>query len=372
MGTTRRRKSISLTEQLTQEPYRFNFYQAVRAIEYAANCKSHGRQAVNAPLSLKAPPSREFLRFNAKTKLAFNSSDIESIEQVAFEKEEDANASSLQWLMEVTFMGLTGSQGVMPFYLSEAVLKQLKLKNEGLRDFLDIFNHRAITMYYKAWSKYQLGSSYESHKIREQDEKDDITHALLSLVGLGQSTLQYRQPYDDESLLPLSGFLSRDTCTASGLTNMISHMFQLDVNIKQFTGTYSELTDDIVTKIGKQNHALGQSTFLGSQCHHSAGKFTVVITPRDTDEYDSLAPGSPLVRSMMSFIRHAAGPELEFDLEIIHTDDQIPSVQLITSPEYTPTLGWNTILGNNEEAGLLSVRLSSEILPPDDTLPLAS
>lgn len=375
MATTRRRKSLSLTEQLVDEPFRFNFYQAVRAIEYAANCQNHGNNAVSAPLSLKAPPSREFLRFTTQPKLSFSPADINTIKQASIAENSplpNQPPSQLQWLMEVTFMGLGGSQGVMPFYFSEAILKQLKLKNTGLRDFFDIFNHRAITMFYKAWSKYQIGSSYETHKVRGQQEKDDITHALLSLIGLGQSTLQYRQPYGDESLIPLSGLLSRDTCTASGLAGMIKHLFDLSVEIKQFTGSYSELTDDIVTKLGSQNNALGYTTFLGSKCHHSAGKFTVAITPRNAEEHAALAPGAPLIRSLMSFIRTAAGPELEFDIEVTQTDEQIPCAQLLMSDTYQPTLGWNTLLGDSQSPATLSVRMSSEILPPDDTLPLAS
>lgn len=369
----------SLIQQLYQSPYRFDFYQAVRIIEYAANCAQNGAGGVSAPLSLKAPPSREFLQFNTQQTLAFSASDITAVEKI--ENDENNNPAHspstqpAQWRMTVTFMGLTGTQGVMPFYLSEAMISQLKLKNTGLRDFLEIFNHRAVTLYYKAWSKYQFGPSYEAHKIRHHTEKDAITDSLLSLIGHGLPSLQYRQPFDDESLIPLSGILSRDTCSATGLASMIRELFDLDVEIKQFTGAYSELTDDIVSKLGMQNNRLGENTFLGSKCHHCAGKFTVAITPRNNDEHDALAPGSPLVRALMAFVRNAAGPEMEFDLEVMHTDYKIPCTQLRDTDTYQPTLGWNTLLGQATDADdshLLSVRMSSEILPPDDTLPLAS
>ena len=372
MATPRRRKSLSVIEQLLNEPYRFDFFQAVRTIEYAANSSLNESDAVSAPLSLQAPPSREFLRFKARQQLSFTPSEITEVTHKEITTG-NAQTPKVQWQMEIAFMGLTGSEGVMRYYLSEAVLKQLKLKNNGLRDFLEIFNHRAITLYYKAWAKYQMAANFETQKLHSQEEKDPITQILLSLIGLGLPSLQYRQPYSDESLISLAGFLSRGTCTANGLERMLRSRFKLDVAIKQFTGAFSELTDDIVTKIGTQNNALGQNTFLGSRCHHSAGKFTVAIKPRNTMEYEALAPGSPLIRSLMSFVRQAAGPELIFDLEVARTYAQTPSTQLRTTATYAPTLGWNTLLGSSSNnTDLLLVRMSSDLLPPDDTLPLAS
>ena len=372
MATTRRRKSLSVIEQLKQEPYRFNFYQAVRTIEYAAIKAQQADNTVSAPLSLQAPPSQEFLRFKTRQQLSFSPADVVKVFQ-GRNSEPDSQVPENQWQMTVAFMGLTGAQGVLPYHMSETILRELKQKNTGLHDFLEIFNHRAITMMYKAWAKYQIPISFETHKIRARRGNDSATHALLSLMGLGLPSLQYRQPYSDESLIPLSGFLSRSTCTASGLASMIKARFGLSAEIKQFTGTYSELTPDIMTRLGSQNNALGQNTFLGSKCYSCTGKFTVAIKPNNHDEFDSLAPGTPMVRALISFIRQAAGPELIFDLDVSLAGESITNTQLHQTPKYAPTLGWNTVLGTaNQALSSLSVRMSSEITPPDDTLPMAS
>ncbi|HEY7773108.1 MAG TPA: type VI secretion system baseplate subunit TssG [Marinagarivorans sp.] len=372
MATTRRRKSLSVIEQLTREPYRFNFYQAVRTIEFAAIRAREADNTVSAPLSLQAPPSQEFLRFNTRQQLSFAAADITKVFQ-GDNSEAGQKTPESQWQMTVAFMGLTGAQGVLPYHMTEAILRELKNKNTGLHDFLEIFNHRAVTMMYRAWAKYQIPANFETHKIRRRRGNDSATHALLSLMGLGLPSLQYRQPYSDESLIPLSGFLSRGTCTASGLASMIKTRFGLCAEIKQFTGAYSELTPDIMTRLGMQNNALGQSTFLGSRCYSCTGKFTVAIKPNNHEEFDSLAPGTPLVRSLISFIQQAAGPELIFDVDVSLAGERITNTRLHETPEYAPTLGWNTVLGTaNQALSSLSVRMSSEITPPDDTLPMAS
>lgn len=292
MATTRRRKSLSVVEQLTREPYRFNFYQAVRTIEFAAIKARQADNTVSAPLSLQAPPSQEFLRFNTRQHLSFAASDITKVFQ-GDNSEAGQHTPENQWQMTVAFMGLTGAQGVLPFHMTESILRELKHKNTGLHDFLEIFNHRAITMMYKAWTKYQIPATFETHKIRHRRGNDSATHTLLSLMGLGLPSLQYRQPYSDESLIPLSGFLSRSTCTASGLTSMIKTRFGLCAEIKQFTGTYSELTPDIMSRLGTQNNALGQNTFLGSRCYSCTGKFTVAIKPNSHEELTRWLPAAP-------------------------------------------------------------------------------
>jgi type VI secretion system protein ImpH len=386
MATTRRRKSLSIIDQLIAEPYRFTFFQAVRMVEFAAIAAHKAGSSVSAPLLLPAPPLQEFLRFKTRQQLSFTPADVTRVtygdQRRDPGKPSDNNLDNhmlsdvsglKQWQMTIAFMGLTGAQGVLPYPMTETLLREIKNKNTGLYDFFEIFNHRAITMMYKAWAKYQRPISFESHKIRATRGNDSITHGLLSLMGLGLPSLQFRQPYSDESLIPLSGFLARGTCTASGLASMIAARFGLMAEIKQFTGTYSELTPDIMTRLGGQNSQLGTTTFLGSRCYHCTGKFTVAITPKNHAEFDLLAPGTPLVRSLIVFIRQAVGSELIFDVDVALSGERVSAVRLLKTKSYAPTLGWNTVLGKaNQSLSSLSVRMSSEISPPDDTLPLAS
>ena len=371
MATSRRRKSLSVISQLEKEPYRFNFYQAVRVLEYAAMRSRKDGQTASAPLSLQAPPSQEFLHFETRQSLSFTPAEVTHVFREAVESKQHAHTQ--QWHMTVAFMGLTGNQGVLPYHLSEAILREIRKKNTSLKEFFEIFNHRAISMMYRAWAKYQLPASFETHKLRNQRGNDSATNVLMSLMGLGLPSLQYRQPYSDESLIPISGFLSRGTCSAAGLASMIKARFGLEAKIHQFSGTISELTPDVMSRLGMQNNALGKNTFLGASCYHYAGKFTVAITPKSIEEFDQLSPGSPLVRSLMAFVTQAVGSELVFDIDVSLQSERVTQTQLTHNREYEPTLGWNTVLGTaSQSLSSMSVRMSSDIAPPDDTLPLAS
>ena len=38
-------------------------------------------------------------------------------------------------------------------------------RNQGLREFLDIFNHRLISFFYRAWEKYRFPIAYEREQL---------------------------------------------------------------------------------------------------------------------------------------------------------------------------------------------------------------
>ena len=76
-------------------------------------------------------------------------------------------------------MGLTGPLGVLPHAYTELLLDRIRQKDTALRDFLDLFHHRIISLFYQAWEKYRFTIAYE------RGERDRFSHHLLDLIGLG-------------------------------------------------------------------------------------------------------------------------------------------------------------------------------------------
>ena len=85
--------------------------------------------------------------------------------------------------MRVNFMGLTGPQGVLPLYYSALVRERLRARDSALREFLDIFNHRAISLFYQAWEKFRFTVAYE------RGDDDRLSPHLMDLLGLGTAGL---------------------------------------------------------------------------------------------------------------------------------------------------------------------------------------
>ena len=378
MATSRRRKSLNLVEQLQSEPYRFDFFQATRLLERAANLHPEKDQIATESVGGVARPDQEAVHFRARTSLAFNGSDVTKVTQKRISNYDSEDNSVLQWQMEVAMMGLTGSQGVMPYYLSEIVLSELRKKSSALKDYLDLFNHRTISMFYEAWHKYQLVPNYERSKYDSTGNDDLFTDALLSIAGIGLSEQKFRSALPDEQMARFSGHFGRTICSAESLRSSICGMFNLDTSIKEFQGEWYDLPSDVHCRMPDSEHPLGTNTELGvntvigSRCYQAQNKFSVVIKPMNEQEFMQLAPGSRTLEELKSFIKMSVGGEQDFDIEIQLSDEHVPLKELMKSEDYEPLLGWNTYIDPDRLSGdSISIKLSQEIAVPNDDLPMA-
>lgn len=376
MATSRRRQSFTVIERLRREPSRFDFFQSVRLLERAAAISGDG--CARETVASSAPPSREMVRFRAQSSLSFVGSDVLKIEQADTSDTEHSGASLKQWQMEVGFAGLAGSQGVMPYYLTEVVLKELREKNTALRDFLDIFNHRHISLLYQAWHKYQLPVNYERQHLRQEREPDLFSHALASLSGLGTSEMRYRMPMPDESLLGMAGHLSRQHCSAAALASMIRQYFGLNVTIEQFRGQWDELPEDVLCRLPGPdypqgvNNRLGTNTILGTHCFQAQNKFRVVVEPLAYEQFMTISPGSDKLEALKSFIQLSAGVEMDFEISVTLSTSQVAPVQLVDEPDNQPLLGWNAhMTGGQQQEQRVEITLSADRVSPDEALPAA-
>lgn len=378
MVTTSRRKSLNLVEQLQREPYRFEFFQAVRLLEAAATLVKTGGYS-SAPVGLMSTPAKEAVRFIASANLCYANADVKKI-NTAEQQYAGVNGETLhQWTMEVSFIGLAGSQGVLPYHYTETIQKELRNKSEIFKDMLDVFNHRSISLYYQAWHKYQPFANFERSRRQHSQKHDAFTDAILSLIGLGTSELQYRLPIEDETCAGLGGHLARNICTADSLKGMLKSQFGLTVSIDQFKGQWQQLTDEVSCQLpdtGTQhgiNNQLGVNSIIGSQCFNAQNKFGVILEPLDYADFMSLAPGSKKLEALKGFIKFCAGVELDFDVCVNTQRKHIPAAQLFEDRDYQPLLGWNTYLPDQQLNGteILEVSLSQDMHSPDECLPTA-
>ena len=78
------------------------------------------------------------------------------IQELTLPPDDDSPAT-----MKVNFMGLSSPQGVLPTPYTELIIERTQKKDNALRDFLDLFNHRLISFFYRAWEKHHFFVSYE-------------------------------------------------------------------------------------------------------------------------------------------------------------------------------------------------------------------
>ena len=382
MATTRRRKSPglkpqSVKQQLLEQPSRFEFSQAVRLLEMLAiNEHSWDMDVADEAVGFDRPASTEAVRFRVHQSLAFPGSEIVKLES---QTNRFNNQEKKQYSLTVALMGLTGATGVLPYHYTELILQRIKLKDDAFRVFLDHFNHRTLSLFYRASQKYRFPIAYErnfnvAHKSsisqrgigasKRFPDADLFTDALRSISGLGMTQIQDRIQYLDDNILKYTAYWGHGTRNASNLKRMLTDYFQFPVIIEQFSGQWQEIIPDMLTKLPTareplgQNASLGLNSMLGHRCWTAQSKFKIRLTPLTYEQYQSLQPGSDKLNALKEMVGLYVGLELDYDIELQIPANELPPAKLSQSPTMGTQLGWNGYLpGKQDQNKAVDIRI---------------
>lgn len=322
MATHGWRKDRSLEEWLYAEGHAFEFFQAVRLLE--------SLYPERIPVGEGSDPSKVVVKFKGKTGLDFPPNEVEEV--MPSEKEGDAVG------MKVNIMSLAGALGPLPHSYTEVLLERLKHDDTALRDFLDIFNHRLISLLYRVRKTMRLGF----------DNKEPGVNAFngyfLSLMGLGTGGLKNRMKSPDKSLLYYTGLLALKPRSLAGLENIASHFFNVRVKGKSLTGRWYNLEDDQLTSIGifGKNRSLGQNIVLGRKVWDQERSFRLVVGPLSYRQFEDFLPINPGFLHLCEITRFYTGDEFDFDVQLILKSPEVPASRL--SSRQGPRLGWTSWL----------------------------
>ncbi len=320
MAAKKRQPDPPLASRLFEEFYRFSFYRAVSLLEKLEPSKKRLGETLD--------PREEPVRFSVKPGLSFPPSDISNLQTA----EEDG-----QPRMDVRFMGLIGPSGVLPDWFNDLALARTQAKDFTLVEFLDIFHHRLITLFYLAWKRSRFTVNYRP------GAADRLSGYLLSLVGLGTEGLKGRIGLPEESLLYCSGLLGRQIPSAAAVESAVRYMAGADAKVHQFIERMIPLEPDDCTQIGTANSVLGDSAICGGYARECQTKFRIHLGPVPYRQFVRLLPAGDLLKPIFALIRYLVGIEYEFELCVFLKSDDVPGCTLggAVSPE-APRLGWST------------------------------
>lgn len=349
MARTRRRQDPALIEQLSQEPHRFDFFQAVRILEQAA--RPDGSTA--EPIGHDADPRQEAVRLHASPTTAFPAAELDAVIQ-----KEDGPP-----VLQATFMGLFGPSGVLPPHYTEALIRALRQRQPGMGDFLNLFNHRTLSLFHRAWAKYRLPQRYgeqgegeRSRGERNQGERgqgergqgergqgkqaglDPISASIYALCGLDTPHLQDRLAVDDQVVAHYSGHISHAPKSAVALQDMLSDYFGLPVAIEQLIGRWLPLPEGERSRIGMALCALDRDAIVGDRVYDVQGHFRIVIGPVGRARFDTLLPDGDGMRELVDLVQLHVGLGMTFEVQVLLRRDEVPASSLGGETR----LGWSS------------------------------
>jgi type VI secretion system protein ImpH len=313
-----------LSQKLFEEPYRFEFFQAVRLLEKIYPHRGAvGRETL---------PHAEVARFRTRMTLEFPASEIHEITGSV-----DEASGQEKTEVYVNFMGMGGPLGVLPSHYTELMVERARYRDTAMWAFLDIYTHRAVSLFFRAWEKYRFPVQYERGN-------DAFTDYLFDFIGLGTKGLRGRMNLPDESLLPYAGLIAQKPHSAVALEQIISDYFQISAEIVQFFGQWIDLEDENITRVGTANSALGLTTIAGARVWEQQSKFRFRLGPLPFKKFQSFLPNGTASKPFDSIVRFMVGLEMDYDAQLILKKTEVPACILTTRAVRRPMLGWSSWL----------------------------
>ncbi|MFJ3458560.1 type VI secretion system baseplate subunit TssG [Scandinavium goeteborgense] len=248
--------------------------------------------------------------------------------------------SALSWhndklKLQLFGLGVWGAQGAMPLHMTEQAYARAELHDTTLTDFLDIFHHRALTQFYRAWHVSQDTASL--------DRMDDQRFAFYigSLVGLDPRKLD-NTPLPVHARLASSAHLIREARNPEGVLGALHYYFGIPVNIEEFSPQWLLLDKNAQSIFGQEESALllGDGGILGDMVLDRQHKFRLVLGPLTLEQYMSFSLWGQDLPVLREWVRNFIGYEYAWDVKLVLAADQVPVTRLNGSHQ----LGYTTWL----------------------------
>ena len=324
--------------RLGERPWKFDFFQALRRVEALHPAKprlGRGRRPVDEPVRLAQEPS-----------LSFPISTL-----AAFEPAREDRPPRLQ----VRFFGLLGPNGPLPLHLTEFARQRiLHNRDRTFARFLDIFHHRFLLLFYRAWAQAQPTVSFD------RPREDRFKTYLGALIGLSSAGARDRDSVVDFAKLHFAGLLARQVRNSDGLAQILRAYFRVPVRVEPFVGHWMQLPENERTRLGGSWARLGRDAIVGSSVWDRQYKIRLHLGPLTRAEYEDFLPGRAAAGRLVSWLRFYFTFEFAWDVRLVLARNEVPCLQLGGDPSAPARLGWTSWLGNRpakSDAGELILEL---------------
>jgi len=351
MAGTDGRRDLALSARLAREPYRFDLRQAVRLLELVS--------PRHVPLGAGSDPRREAVSLRGSLSSSFPASDIEALSPGTAETRPE---------MTATFLGLGGAFGPLPPPLTARVLERVRQRDDAGRDFLDLFNHRLLSLLIRHARLF--APVMQDAAAAEMPARTPLT-ALLGLATLPRDHATSRLGNVAAGLLEAAGLLNQRPASAHAVERLLAAYFGLPIRVVPLRGRWLTLDRDQQACLGRPSATLGRGAVLGRHVWDQAAGIRLEIGPAEPDVAMAFLPGGAAHAALATLIRFMLGDALDIEVRLSVPRHLVPqgSLGLRQSlrarhgqrPPLGPTgsrLGWTAWLGGQPRRAPGVIRLA--------------
>jgi len=101
---------------------------------------------------------------------------------------------------------------VLPSHVTELVAERVRYKDSSLWAFLDLFGHRMVSLFYRAWEAFTALQSPMN-----AGDRDNFTEYVFGLIGMGTGGMREHLLFPDKGLLLYAGLIGQRPHSASAV-----------------------------------------------------------------------------------------------------------------------------------------------------------
>ena len=316
------RDALTIDGVLARDARRFDFFQALRLIE-----QMHPQRP---RLGRSASPRDDAVRLSQEPELIFHPTALAGY--TAREVNEPGR-------LAVNFLGLLGPNGALPTHLTAYIRERARNANDPTSArFLDVFHHRMLSLFYRAWADAQPVVS------ADRPHEDRFAGYIGSLFGIGAPAMHERDAVPDAARRHFAGVLAAPTRHAGGLRLILARFFGVPVSIEPWRGQWIALPADSLARLGGAR--LGISTVAGTRAWDCQHKFRIAIGPLGYADFARFLPGGASLRKLRDWVSSYVRDPLDWDVALHLKRDEVPALRLASRPKGGARLGWTTWLAS--------------------------
>jgi type VI secretion system protein ImpH len=311
--------AAALEAALRDRPFDFEFFEAMRRLECAY--PTHPR------FGHSTKPASDPVRLAHAAALEFPARSIERFEP---------GVGGAPGRLHGLFLGLFGPNGPLPLHLTEHVVdRQRNAKDSTLVAFADLFHHRMLSLFYRAWADAQPTVQFD------RPAQDRFRTYVGALIGIATPQLEARDALPDQYKRFFAGRLVPQARNAEGLKGFLEHYFGAPVCVLEFVPGWMQLPRDAHLRMGGGMAQMGRNATLGAQVRGAQQRFRLRIGPLGLNEFNRFLPGGDALKELVAAVKLYAGGEKGWDVQLVLKKEDVPRTHLGQSGR----MGFNTWMG---------------------------
>ena len=319
MAGSNGQKADVVIARLSEKPFSFDFYAAVRLLQ----CCYPEQPRFGYSWS----PSQDPVRFAQSPALDFAPSTVEAVRV----------KSGGRPVLYARHFGLFGPNGPLPMCLTEYARERILHNGDAtFATFCNVFHHRMLSFFFRAWA--------DSRKTVDFDRRSDQQWSQIigSLIGLGMDSLLGRESVPDRAKFFFAGRLVQQSRNAEGLEQIVQDFFGIKTQLLSFFGRWLDLPLNSLCKLGDspETGTLGATVIAGSRFWTCQLHFRLRLGPMKLADLERMLPTGGSFRRLFDWVRFYTGEHFSWDLQLVLAKEEVPAIQIGKAGR----LGWTTWL----------------------------